>query len=168
MRVRDVTVENIRLERSYHRGAVEASDGTDNITIRNVFAQDAVYAVDVQDHGAPSAPNTNILVEHIEALRCKHALRTANGPRGHAQLTLRNIRAIECALPLQISHTTGVQIEQLNILGHTDPKLPPVQLKNCAEVVLKTATIQSRAFAGDPVQLRNTTGVLVEGLKRRD
>src|SRR4029078_769201 len=58
LKVRDVTVENVRLEKSYHRGAVEVSDGTNNISVRNVYAQDAVYAIDVQDHGKGSAPNT--------------------------------------------------------------------------------------------------------------
>ena len=168
LKVRNVTVENVRLEKSYHRGAVEVSDGTDNISVKNVYAEEAVYAIDVQDHGKPSAPNTNVTIENIEAVRCKHILRTANGPRGHENLTLRNFSGRECALPLQISHTRHVRIEQLTILAHTDAKLPPIRLERCEDVVLVGVTVQSKSFADNPIRIVKSTDVSVTGLNRRD
>ena len=43
-RARDVTIENVRLRKGYRRGAVEVSDGTDNITVRNVYAESSKFA----------------------------------------------------------------------------------------------------------------------------
>jgi hypothetical protein len=163
LRVRDVSVRNVRLERGYHRGAVEVSDGSDNVTVRDVYAQDAVYAIDVQDHGKPSAPNTKVLIENVEAVRCKHIIRTANGPRGHEHLTLRNFVGKDCTLPVQISHTKHVRIEQLTILNHTDGKSPPIRLQSCEDVLLKSVTIQSQAFPDDPIRLIKCSDVRVEG-----
>src|SRR5262249_50695512 len=50
-RIRNVLVENVCGYDSRLRGAVEVSDGTDNITVRKVYAERSVYALDVQDHG---------------------------------------------------------------------------------------------------------------------
>jgi hypothetical protein len=167
LRIRDLTVQNVRLERGFHRGAVEVSDGSDNVTVRNIYAEDAVYAVDVQDHGRPSAPNTNIVIENVEAVRCKHIIRTANGPRGHERLTLRNFVGKECALPVQISHTAHVRVEQLSIVNHIDRKSPPIRLQNCEDVLLKGLTIESRDFHDEPIKLVNCSDVRIEGLTKR-
>ena len=145
LRIRDVTVRNVRLERGYHRGAVEVSDGTDNISVRDVYAEDAVYAIDVQDHGKPST-DTNISIENVEAIRCKHIIRTANGPRGHDHLTLRNFLGKECTLPVQISFTKHVRIEQLKIENHIDRKSPPIRLQSCDDVLLKGLSISKPGF----------------------
>jgi hypothetical protein len=163
LKVRDVTVENVRLEKGYHRGAVEVSDGSDKVTVRNVYAEDAVYAIDVQDHGKGSAPNTNITIENVEAVRCKHILRTANSSRGHANLTLRNLVGKECALPLQISNTRHVQVEQLTI-RHTDRKSPPIRLEKCEDVLLRGVAIQSSTFADEPIKIVKCADVRVENL----
>ena len=168
LRVRDVTVRNVRLERGFHRGAVEVSDGADNVTVRDVYAQDAVYAIDVQDHGKPSAPNTNIVIENVEAVRCKHIIRTANSPRGHENLTLRNFVGKECALPVQISNTKHVRIEQLSILNHTDRKSPPIRLQSCEDVLLKGVTIQTQAFHDEPIKIVKSSDVRVEDLSKSE
>ena len=164
-RVRDVTVENVSLKKGYKRGAVEVSDGTDNITVRNVYAERCPYAIDVQDHGKGSAPNTNVVIENVEAVQCRHIIRTANRPLGHANLTLRNFTGRGCAYPVQISHTKNVAIEDLKILGHTSGRHPPIGLKNCHGVTLKNVTVQTSTFADKPIQQTKCSGVNVEGLE---
>src|SRR5436190_7728039 len=104
-RVRNVLVDNVRCYDSDLRGAVEVSDGTDNITVRKVYAESSVYAIDVQDHKQPDQVNRNVVIEDIFALRCKHAIRTANSRQGHSNLTMRDITADSCISPVQISHT---------------------------------------------------------------
>lgn len=66
-RIRNVLVDNVRCYDSRLRGAVEVSDGADNITVRKVYAESAVYALDVQDHNQPGQGNRNIVIE--ECLR---------------------------------------------------------------------------------------------------
>ena len=163
-RVRDVTVENVSLKRGYKRGAVEVSDGTDNITVRNVYAERCPYAIDVQDHGKGSAPNTNVTIENVEAVQCRHIIRTANRPLGHAGLTLRNLTGKGCEYPVQISNTKDVTIENLKILGHTSGKFPPIGLKNCHRVTLTNVTVQRSKFSDKPIQQTKCSGVSVEGL----
>ncbi|MCF7848249.1 MAG: hypothetical protein K9M45_05305 [Kiritimatiellales bacterium] len=166
-RIRDVTVENVILKRGYHRGAVEVSDGTDNITVRNVRAEECAYAVDVQDHGKGSAPNTNVLIEDVVAVRCKHIVRTANRDLGHANLTLRRLTGENCEASIKISNTKGVILEDLTIIGHQSKKVPPISLRNCSNVRLKNITVGSTILSDHPVQSTKCSDVKIEGLKRR-
>ncbi|MDE0769321.1 MAG: hypothetical protein OSB19_13125 [Opitutaceae bacterium] len=89
-KIRNVTVDNVSLIKGYLRGPVEVSDGIDNIVVRNVYAEDCVYAIDIQDHRRKCASNVNVTIENVTAVNCKHILRTANSIRGHAGLTLRD------------------------------------------------------------------------------
>jgi hypothetical protein len=177
-RVRNVTVEDVRLYRGYLRGAVEVSDGSDNIVVRRIYAEDAVYALDVQDHASlaresieqgkqhPCAPNTNILIEDVEAVNCTHILRTANRPIGHSDLTLRNFTARNCRIPLRISNTTRVRIENLRIINDPAANTPRILLQNCDNVVFSNVTIVGLKPGVSIFQNTESRSVKVEALTR--
>lgn len=170
-RIRNVTVENVTLKKGYFRGAVEVSDGTDNVTVRHVRAEDAVYAIDVQDHGAvqkgkprPSAPNTNVTVEDVTAVNCKHVVRTANRPLGHANLTLRDFTARNCREPVLISNTTHVRINNLTIVNEPVAEKPRITLRNCDDVELQSVKIIGLKDGVKAVDKQNSTNVRIEEL----
>lgn len=165
-KVRNVTVENVSLKRGYLRGSVEVSDGTDLITVRQVFAEEAVYAIDVQDHGAGSAANTRITVEDVEALNCKHIIRTANSERGHAELTLRRMTGKNCQAPVQISNTKTVLVEDLTITSDKEVATAPIRLKNCHGVRFKNVTVKGLREDVDPIVASKCTELKIEGLIR--
>ncbi|MHB1037720.1 MAG: right-handed parallel beta-helix repeat-containing protein [Pirellulales bacterium] len=171
-RIRSVTVENVRLKNGFFRGAVEVSDGADSVTVRHVRAEDAVYAVDVQDHGAkqpgkpaPSAPNTNITIEDVTAVNCKHVLRTANNPLGHSNLTIRDLTATDCREPLVISNTVHVRVRNLAISSQPEATTPRVTLRKCDDVVLENVTVAGLKQGVDAVANKKSTNVKIEGLK---
>jgi hypothetical protein len=173
-RIRDVTVENVSLKKGYFRGAVEVSDGTDHITVRHVRAEDALYAIDVQDHGAvqkgkpgPSAPNTNVTVEDVTAVDCKHVIRTANRPLGHANLTLRDFMARNCREPVLISNTTHVRIRNLTIVNEPAAKTPRVTLRNCDDVELRNIRVAGLEDGVQAVDRGDSTNVRTEELTRQ-
>lgn len=170
LRIRDVTVENVRLKTGFLRGAVEVSDGTDNITVRHVVAEDAVYAIDVQDHGAVKkktgnrcAPNTKVLLEDVTAVRCKHIVRTANhAPPAHADLTLRDFTGRDCQEPVRISNTTRVLIENLCITNEKPLDESPVELRNDQQIVIRNVTVKGTAEGVAPVVANGCTDVKME------
>jgi hypothetical protein len=166
LRVRDVTVANISLKKGYLRGAVEVSDGTDNIRVRGVYAEACRYAIDVQDHRRQSAPNTNIGIEDVTAVNCGHIIRTDNSPRGHATLTLRNFTAMSCTEPVRISNTKDVTIDGLKIVKHQSSQSPPISLKNCQGVSLRNVTIETAHFINQPVRTKGCTDVRIKELKK--
>jgi pectate lyase len=172
-RIRNLTVENVRLKKGYHRGAIEVSDGSDNITVRHVHAEDAVYAVDVQDHGAqqsgksaPSAPNTNITIEDVTAVNCKHVIRTANRPLGHSHLILRDFTGKNCQEPVLISNTKHVRLQNLTLSNDPEATKPRITLRNCEDVELRNITITGLREGKEAITTPNSTDVRIEGLKR--
>jgi hypothetical protein len=172
-RIRSVTVEHVRLKKGYHRGAVEVSDGSDNVTVRQVHAEDAVYAVDVQDHGAkqsgkaaPSAPNTHVTIEDVTAVNCKHVLRTANHDLGHSHLTLRNFAGTNCQEPVLITNTKHVRIQNVILSNHPEAKNPRITLRHCDDVEVRNVTIIGLREGTEAIATPNSANVRIEKLKR--
>jgi|GEM_PF-1954514 len=146
LKVRDVVIENVSLETSYLRGAVEVSDGADNIVVRNVKAVDAMYAVDIQDHREQSGSNTRVIIDGVEAHDCRYMIRTDNSPRGHAGLVLRNLTGYNIRFPLALSHTRDVVIENVTFTGSREwvrgtPAIT-VTLANCQNVVVRGLNVE--------------------------
>jgi hypothetical protein len=164
-KIRNVLVDNVRCYDSRLRGAVEVSDGTDNITVRKVYAESAVYAIDVQDHNQTGQSNRNVVVEDIYALKCKHALRTANSRKGHGNLTIRDITAEQCTIPVQISHTENVHLSGVRVLDHTGKS--PIQITDCSGVTVRDVLIQNAIIQGAALVLQNCDEVVVDGFNVR-
>jgi hypothetical protein len=162
-KIRNVLVENVRCYDSAFRGAVEVSDGTDNITVRKVYAENAVYAVDVQDHHARGQANTNVVVEDIYARKCRHAIRTANSRQGHANLTIRDVSAEQCSVPLQITNTENVSLHNVRIIDHEGDKAP-MQVQNCHGLSIRDLFFENIGSNGPALLLQNCDDALVDGL----
>jgi hypothetical protein len=165
-KIRNVLVDNVRCYGSRLRGAVEVSDGTDNITVRKVYAEDAVYAIDVQDHNKPGQSNRHVIIEDIYAMRCKHALRTANTRKGHANLTIRDITAQQCVIPLQISHTANVHLSNVRVLDHESGK-SPIQIDDCHGVAVRDVVVENATVKGPALLLQNCEDSIVDSFNLR-
>jgi len=165
-KIRNVLVDNVRCYDSRLRGAVEVSDGTDNITVRKVYAESAVYALDVQDHNQPGQSNRNVVIEDVYAVRCKHAIRTANSRKGHSGLTVRDIAADQCTIPVQISHTANVNLSNVRVLNHASGK-SPIQITDCQGVGVRDVTVENISFKGAALLLENCDEALVDGFSLR-
>jgi hypothetical protein len=165
-RIRNVLVDNVRCYGSKLRGAVEVSDGTDNITVRKVYAEGSVYALDVQDHKKPNQPNRNIVIEDVYAARCKHAIRTANSRQGHANLTVRDITAEQCTMPIQISHTENVHLSNVRVLNHEGGQ-SPIQIQDCHGISIRDVVVGNASVKGPALLLENCDDMLVDGFNLR-
>ena len=162
-KIRNVLVENVRAYGSILRGAVEVSDGMDNVTVRKVFARDCVYAVDVQDHGHPRQDNHNVVLEDIYAVDSRHAIRTKNSVQGHTNLTIRDLTAERCEMPLRISNTDNVFISGVRVLAHVFPA-PPITVSNCNGVSIRDVAVEIRSEAEAALLLVDCNRSLIDGL----
>ncbi len=165
-RIRNVLVDNVRAYRSTRRGAVEVSDGTDNVTVRKVFAEECVYAVDVQDHNRPHQDNRNVVVQDVYAVRCKHALRTSNTPKGHINLTIRDVTAERCRIPVQVSHTDNVTLDTIRVLDH-DAADTPLAISNCNGFSIRNVTIVNSTCKQTALLVQDCNQTTIDGLVLR-
>jgi hypothetical protein len=166
-KVRNVLVDNVRGHTSSLRGTVEVSDGAEHITVRKVYAQDSVYAIDIQDHGRPGQTDRHVVIEDVYALRCKHAVRTANKALGHAHITLKDITAQECQAPMRITNIDDITITNLRILDQKEGDSPPLSVKNCNGLALRDVTIENTPHAGPAIVIENCDAALVDGVTLR-
>jgi len=157
-----VLVDNVRAYRSRLRGAVEACDGADNITLRNIYAEDCVYAVDVMhDHGGPAEVMHNHLVDNVHAVRCKRAVRTSNHDLGHAGLTIRNVTAEQCELPVDIRNVTGVLLDGVRVFGHAQDG-PLVKISSSQGVLVRSVMLLSGTQGEPGIQVAHCRNIEVE------
>jgi len=166
--VRNVVVENIQGYRSRLRGAVEVSDGSKNITVRDVYAEDSVYAIDVQDHGKPKQINSNIRIDNVTAVRCRHAVRFNLHDYGHRDISLQNITAVDTEQPLHLKHVNSASVANVKIFGCGE-KGSPVSLTNCHGVIVRDLFLESMPHVTHLVQVdKRSDHVLVDGVVNRD
>jgi hypothetical protein len=165
-KIRNVLVDNVRAYRSSRRGAVEVSDGTDNVTVRKVFAEECVYAVDVQDHNRPHQDNRNVVVQDIYAIRCKHAIRTSNTPKGHINLTIRDVTAERCRIPVQVSHTDNVVLDNVRVIDH-DSADTPIAVANCNGLSIRNVTIMNTTCKRTALLVQDCNQTTIDGLVLR-
>ena len=170
--VRHLVVENIRAYGSDERGGVEVSDGSEYITVRDVYAESSHYAVDVQDHGRKGMVNSHIIIDGVSVKDCEVAVRTANSDFGHDGLTIRNVsgtdfRQDERWRPLHVKNTRNVLIENVRIhhpAGVDSLNVPSVLVQNSDNVTIRNLTVVNSATDGAAVLVEDANNTLIDNV----
>lgn len=172
--IRNVLVENVRAYGSELRGAVEVSDGTDNITVRKVYAEGCSYAVDAQDHKKPGQINRNIVIEDVYAVRCKQGVVTNNRRLGHLNLTVRDVTVQDCAVPIRISHTDNLHLSNVRILGESgqngialtrdQQQSALIHLQDCRGVTVRDIAVENATRRAPALLFEDCDQTLVDGV----
>ncbi len=165
-KVRNVLVENLRSYHSAARGAIESSDGTEHITIRKVYAESCVYAVDVSEHGQPGQNNRNILLEDIVAVDCRQAVNVRLHPHkinSNGDLTIRDVTAQRCTYPVRVRDSQRILLDNIRIIDH-GPDDDPVVIDHCDGVTIRDLTVTNAANAGPVMQIIDCNRIMVDGL----
>ena len=166
--VRHLVVENIRSYGSELRGPVEVSDGSEHITVRDIYAESSFYGVDVQDHGREGMINRHILIDGVQVKDCVTAIRTANRDFGHDGLTIRNVsgqdfRADDRWRPVHVRNTTNVLIENVRISG--GPASGPwLVVQNSDNVAIRNVTLADASQEGPAVVIEDADNALVDNV----
>ena len=166
--VRHLVVENIRSYGSRLRGPVEVSDGSEHITVRDVYAESSVYGVDVQDHSRPGMVNRHILIDGVQVRNCVTAIRTANRDLGHEGLTIRNVTGAEFRAagewsPVHIRNTRNVLIENVNLSGGPQDRAW-IYVQNSDNVTVRNVTLVEAGNDGAALVLEDADNALVDNV----
>ena len=166
--VRHLVVENIRSYGSKLRGPVEVSDGSEHITVRDVYAESSFYGVDVQDHAQAGMVNRHILIDGVQVTDCVTAIRTANRDFGHDGLTIRNVagtnfRPDDRWRPLHVRNTSNVLIENVRI--HGGPSTEPwVLVENSDNLTLRNITLVDAEQDGPAMVVEDSDNALIDNV----
>lgn len=160
--VEHLLVENIRCHGSPLRGAVEVSNGSRYITVRKVFAENCVYAVDVQDHNEPAQINHDVLIEDVHAKKCQYVVRFLQHPFGHHDITLRDLTAVQCSQPLVLANADRLTVSNVRINGFEGDC--PLTITNCDGVFLRDVMLSKVKSKSRAIQVENCNDVLINGV----
>ena len=166
--VRHLVVENIRSYGSELRGPVEVSDGSEHITVRDVYAESSFYGVDVQDHSRPGMINRYIVIDGVQVKDCVTAIRTANHDFGHDGLTIRNVTGVDFRpsdrwRPLHVLNTSNLVIENVRLQGGP-PEAPWVLIQNSDNLVLRNVTVIDAGQDGPAVVVADSNNALLDNI----
>lgn len=172
--VKNVVVERIRAYGSETRGALEVADGNENITVRDIYAEDCRYGVDFQDHVKQGMGQTNLRVsiEKVFVRRCSHAVRSATAAgMGHRFLTLRDISGMEwidgsdggkMAQPIVINHTDNVLIENVDLMGAGESIYTDLLILNSNNVRIRNLVVDELSVYREAILVENCSDVLID------
>jgi hypothetical protein len=165
--VRHILVQNVRCYGSRDRGIAEASDGSELITFRDVYAESSFYGIDVQDHNRRGQINRHIVIDGLQVRNCITAVRTANHDFGHSGLQIRNVvgeafRPDRTWSPVHIRNTRDVRLENIRISGPGDR--PAVRVWNVNGLVARDLDVRDTGPVEAAVHLENVDGSLLENV----
>jgi hypothetical protein len=159
--IRNILVENIRGYNSSMRGTIEVSDGSENITIRKIYAEKCVYAVDWQDHNRKPEINRNVLIDDVYALDCRFAVRNAVQDFGHSNLTITNVIAERCLEPIKLTNTSNIVLENIRVIDHLGDK-NPIYAGNCHGLIIRNISIINSTSNKEGVLVENCDELLID------
>ncbi len=166
--VRHLVVQNIRSYGSMLRGPVEVSDGSEHVTVRDVYAESSMYGVDVQDHSRPGMVNRHIVIDGVQVRGCVTAIRTANRDFGHDGLTIRNVSGDDFRSegqwsPVHVRNTRNVLIENVRLAGGPQDR-PWVYVQNSDNVTVRNVTLVEAGTDGSALVVEDADNVLVDNV----
>jgi len=165
--VRHVLVENIRSFNSEMRGPVEVSDGSEYITVRDVYAESCYYGVDVQDHGEEEQVNRHVIIDGLHVKKTYMAVRTANHDFGHDGLTIRNVTGsdwpADAEVPFRVRNTSNVLIE--NVRLHGCPTSPCMRIRNSDNVTLRDISFVDSGHDGTALGVEDSYNVVTDNVE---
>ena len=166
--VRHLVVQNIRSYGSMLRGPVEVSDGSEHVTVRDVYAESSMYGVDVQDHSRPGMVNRHIVIDGVQVKDCVTAIRTANRDFGHDGLTIRNVTGDDFRSegqwsPVHVRNTRNVLIENVRLAGGPQDR-PWVYVQNSDNVTVRNVTLVEAGTDGSALVVEDADNALVDNV----
>lgn len=150
------------------RGAVEVSDGTENITVKRVTAENSEYAVDLQTHDSGQR-NVNIVIEGpIVARNCLRAVGTRTMPGKCSKVVIQNVFAEKCVCVIDVrQNIDGLEISNVTATAQDlKANASSVAVAKCnglsiTNVVLKHCSLAKGRAA---VQLVDCNSAIVDGV----
>lgn len=164
--VRHVLVENIRAFNSSLRGPAEVSDGSEYITVRDIYAEGCRYGVDIQDHNDKGHVNRHIIIDGVHVKKSRMAIRTGNHNFGHDGLTIRNVTGTDWVAdkepPFRLDNTSNVHVESVRLYGC--PAGPCMRIRNSNNLTLRDISFIDSGHDGPALLVEDGDNVLIDNV----
>mmetsp|Transcript_22252 Transcript_22252/g.89831 ORF Transcript_22252/g.89831 Transcript_22252/m.89831 type:complete len:410 (-) Transcript_22252:269-1498(-) len=153
-----ITASNGNTSGTAQYGAVEVTDGSQEITVKNVQAYNCRYGMVIQDHGNPDQVNHNIWASNISAEDSVYAVVTELNDFGHSNVTVANVTATRVQNPVYMFYLTNVTFSDVTIVNSTTTS-STVALDNVNNFSLEKVRVKGGSPASAVVSVKGSTNV---------
>uniref|UniRef100_A0A7S0G4Z6 Right handed beta helix domain-containing protein n=1 Tax=Rhodosorus marinus TaxID=101924 RepID=A0A7S0G4Z6_9RHOD len=161
---KNIVVDNVRMYSSGQRGAVEISNGVEDIFVRNVYAENCFYAVAIQDHGLGYLQmNKRVLISNVIAIHSDFAVLSQVVGVRHGEVSISRVIAKQCRKALILKNLDWVRVEDVRVIGSQDSG-PIVSIYNCANLKLRDISIGGGKPTISAISVTFPRRVRIEGI----
>ncbi|KAJ8903138.1 hypothetical protein NDN08_004250 [Rhodosorus marinus] len=115
--VSNVHLENIRAYGSELKGALEVSDGVEDIVVKNIYAEDCRYGIAIQDHGVSEYESNNrVSVSNLIVFDSDFAVLSQTNPIPHSDISFKRVLATDCTRGLRMRHIARLRMDDVRVL----------------------------------------------------
>ncbi|KAJ8906831.1 hypothetical protein NDN08_003317 [Rhodosorus marinus] len=161
---RNIVVENIRAYGSRDRGAVEISDGVEDIFVRSVYAENCYYAVSIQDHGVSELETIRrVFVSNVVAVRSHFAVVSQVESIRHGDVSISRVIAKNCEQALELKNLDWVRVDDVRVIAASTTGYP-VEIKNCKDLKIRDVSFVGGGQARGAILIADSTNVRIAGI----
>ena len=160
----NILVENIWGYGNEDRGPVEVVDGNRNVNVRNVYAEDCEYGVEIHDHaGGPGESQEDIIVEGVYVMNTRQAVSSRQQDYNHINLTIRDVSGdnwppTNRRARVDVAYFDNVRLENIRINNNTGAV--GVSVRQSKGVMLRDIFVHNHGEAEESIEPRVLQGFL--------
>ncbi|KAJ8903427.1 hypothetical protein NDN08_004535 [Rhodosorus marinus] len=161
---KNIVVENIRAYGSRDRGAVEISDGVEDMFVRNVYAIDCYYAVSIQDHGVSELETIRrVFVSNVVAVRSDFAIVSQVESIRHGDVSTSRVFAKNCIKALELQNLDWVRVDDVRVIA---PRTTGYALEiiNCKDLKIRDVSFVGGGKARGAIMVMQSSNVRIAGV----
>eukprot|EP00189_Rhodosorus_marinus_P000994 CAMPEP_0113958928 /NCGR_PEP_ID=MMETSP0011_2-20120614/3812_1 /TAXON_ID=101924 /ORGANISM="Rhodosorus marinus" /LENGTH=797 /DNA_ID=CAMNT_0000970085 /DNA_START=683 /DNA_END=3076 /DNA_ORIENTATION=- /assembly_acc=CAM_ASM_000156 len=166
--VSNVHLENIRAYGSELKGALEVSDGVEDIVVKNIYAEDCRYGIAIQDHGVSEHESNNrVSVSNLVVFDSFFAVLSQTNPIPHSDISFKRVLARHCTRGMRMRHIARLRMDDVRILESGGPFLVSRgrslnEIEDCPQLKIKDLLISGGG--AQAVAIEQSSGVSLTGI----
>lgn len=173
---RNILVENITVYGSNDRGAVEISDGNEQITVRNIYADTSRYGVEIQDHERQGQVNSDIVIEGVHVSNTMAAVNFNLSDYGHGNITIRDIAGdswpehredrFRDSSPVDIRNVGDVTVDNVHITDNDNR--PAMAIRDSDGLMVRNVFVANKGESAYPsILITDVSNLFLDGVNVR-
>ncbi|KAJ8900704.1 hypothetical protein NDN08_000005 [Rhodosorus marinus] len=139
---KNIVVDNVRAYGISNRGAVEVSDGVENIIVRNIYSERNQYGISIQDHRDLDQRIRNITISNLSASDVVYGLHTQTQPEvQHSDVKVKRLNVERAYIPLSLRNVKRLRLDSVRVTGSVPLESTVYELLDITEPPLNSSTM---------------------------
>ncbi|KAJ8906833.1 hypothetical protein NDN08_003319 [Rhodosorus marinus] len=159
---RNVLVENVRAYDSKFKGALEVSNGVQDIFAQTLYAERCVFAFAVQDQSLNQQSIRRVFLTSVVARKCDYGVLSKGGVR-HYDISISGVIIENCKTAMTLHNLNWGRVYDVRVIDAGDGK-PQIGILKSDNLTLRDVSFMGKSQSGSAVLIRESNKVRVSGV----